>query len=133
MIHVVHLRLPMPPSVNSYRAIFDPKRGKARLITSAAGRAYHKAVVSHWKQHWGGNPPKPMEGRLRMTVEVCYRDRRAIDLDNRVKPLQDALEMAGAYLNDSQIDDLWVVRGPVSGPDGFVDVMIEDMDQGGAK
>jgi crossover junction endodeoxyribonuclease RusA len=49
------------------------------------------------------------------------------DIDNRIKSLQDALEVAGAYDNDEQIDDLRVLRGPiVSG--GRMEVMIGVID-----
>ena len=49
-----------------------------------------------------------------MLIVVCYNTAARIDLDNRVKPLQDALAAAGAFANDEQIDDLHVRRGPVS-------------------
>ena len=52
-----------------------------------------------------------LTGRLWLVVYVHPRDRREIDIDNRVKALQDALQHAGVYENDSQIDDLHVKRG----------------------
>jgi crossover junction endodeoxyribonuclease RusA len=46
------------------------------------------------------------------------------DLDNRVKPLLDALTAAEVWQDDSLIDELHIVRAPVKAP-GWVDVTIE--------
>lgn len=53
---------------------------------------------------------QPLLGRLEMRVMLYYRDRRRTDVDNRVKPLQDALTHAGAYRDDTQIDRIIVER-----------------------
>lgn len=126
---VLSLRLPMPPSLNHYRAIFQPTPAsgkqfnrtahRARLITSADGRAYlaHvKRVCAHIFD--------PLTGRLQVSVTICYRDRRKIDLDNRLKALLDGLKEAKVFEDDSQIDVLHVKRGPVSPPDGHVIVTL---------
>jgi crossover junction endodeoxyribonuclease RusA len=48
-----------------------------------------------------------------MAVRICMRDRRGSDLDNRMKALCDALEHAGVFDDDEQIDELLVTRGEI--------------------
>ena len=48
-----------------------------------------------------------------MTVTLHPPDHRRRDLDNSMKGLLDALEHAGVYADDSQIDELKIVRGDV--------------------
>lgn len=64
-----------------------------------------------------GIPPK-LRGRLAVIVHQYYGPRDethehsgpAQDIDNCLKSLFDALEQARVYLNDSQIDELLVVK-----------------------
>jgi Holliday junction resolvase RusA-like endonuclease len=49
---------------------------------------------------------QPLLGRLHFHGAFFFADRRRTDVDNRIKPLQDALTHAGAYADDSQIDRL---------------------------
>ena len=121
----VSLRLPLPPSANQHWRIFALNGQQPRMILSAEGRAYREAVAGAWLSHCNGWTREPLTGRLRILVMVCYRDRRAIDIDNRCKPLLDAMADANIFGNDSQIDDLRVLRGHVCPPTGYVDCTIE--------
>jgi Holliday junction resolvase RusA-like endonuclease len=121
----VAMRLPLAPSVNHYKAIFQPKGCVARLVTSAKGRAYCDAVSAFWKRHNRGWTPEPLTGRLRLLVTVHMARNGSSDLDNRVKPLQDAMKLAGMIEDDANIDDLRVMRGSVLAPVGAIDVVIE--------
>jgi crossover junction endodeoxyribonuclease RusA len=47
---------------------------------------------------------------LRLDVEAWMPDRRRRDLDNTLKATQDAMTHAGIWDDDSQIDDLRIVR-----------------------
>lgn len=47
---------------------------------------------------------------LRLLVNFYRQDRRAVDLDNLVKALCDALQDSGVIKNDSQIEWLWAKR-----------------------
>ena len=59
----------------------------------------------------GGHLPKaPMDGRISVRVDAAPPDRRVRDLDNISKALLDALTHAGVWRDDSQIDDLRIVR-----------------------
>ena len=53
---------------------------------------------------------QPLEGRLAVHIALFPPDRRKRDVDNVLKSLLDACEHAGCYENDSQIDELHVIR-----------------------
>lgn len=88
------LELPWPPSVNHYW-----QRSKhGNLFVSKAGEQFRAAVVKL------AATMKPMEGRLRLCIEVHPPDKIKRDLDNIEKATLDALTAAHVYLDDSQID-----------------------------
>ena len=62
-----------------------------------------------------------------MEVYLYPPDKRKRDVDNVLKPLLDALEHAGVYENDSQIDKLCITRMEVK-PQGLCDVTISVID-----
>lgn len=98
------LTLPYPPSLNHYwRAV------NGRMLISKAGREYRQAVGYIVL----GTRIRKMDGRLQVSIYVYPPDRRRRDLDNIQKPLLDALEHAGVYDDDSQIDVLHTQRGSV--------------------
>ena len=120
--HDLTITLPLPPSANHHwRMVLIGK--SPRMLLSSEGRKYRVAVAAIVAREW----PlwSPLTGPLRVTVTIAYRDKRRIDLDNRLKPLLDALTEAKVWGDDSQVDDLRVVRGPVCPPDGHAIVWIE--------
>jgi len=114
------IQLPWPPTVNTYyRSIVI--KGSVRVLISAKGRAYRKTVADEvllQRMPWYGKQ------RLKVLVIAYPPDKRRRDLDNIFKAGIDSLEKAGVYDNDSQIDDLRIVRRGASKP-GRVDIMIE--------
>ena len=104
------LTLPWPPSVNTYWR--HPTRGAlaGRHLISEDGRRYRSAVgaIIMSERHAVG-----LQSRLRVVIRACPPDARRRDLDNLPKGLLDAIQHAGVYADDSQIDDLRIVRGPV--------------------
>lgn len=95
------LILPLPPSHNRYwRCV-----GRGRVLVSQKGREFKERCA--WvaaAQHLG----EPLEGDVCVSVMFFFRDRRG-DLDNKIKPLLDALE-GTVYNNDRQIVTLVAQR-----------------------
>lgn len=117
---MIHLTLPLPPTVNHYYGT----HGKRRYI-KAAGQAYRQQVADIVSD--AGHPT--LEGRLSVFVAVYPANRIRQDLDNRMKALQDALTHAGVWLDDSQIDELHLVRREVQ-KGGRVEVVITEAEDG---
>lgn len=115
--------LPWPPSTNRiWRNI--AVSGKPRTLLSQEGRVYRKAATDACLV--AKLAGKQISDRLALRLVVQAPDRRARDLDNTVKAVQDALTHAGVWLDDSQIDRLLVERGPVV-KGGMVLVTVEVM------
>ena len=108
--------LPYPPSTNTYWRNIGP----GRTILSAKARAYRKSIKAL------AGLPKPLESRLRVTVELYPPDKRRRDLDNVTKALFDSLQHAGVYLDDSQIDEFTVKRMQVV-RGGHCEVFIQEI------
>lgn len=107
----ISLLLPYPPSVNRYwRSV------AGRVLISADGRAYRSAVGHSvmTSRAAGRAPGSPLQGRLCVCVTLFPPDRRRRDLDNTLKSLLDSCTHAGLWEDDSQIDDLRVIRATVA-------------------
>ena len=115
------VELPYPPSVNHLW-----RRAGKRTVISREGRVFRRDAVARLAALGVGPPRFPMRGRLRVRIEAFPPDRRRRDLDNLQKALFDALQHAGAYADDGQIDRIEIERGPVT-PGGLVRVAIEPM------
>ena len=109
------IMLPWPPSINHYWRHF-----RGRTVISQEGRAF-RANVCALLAGGGGMRKPPAGGRIALAMDAFPPDRRQRDLDNLQKPVLDALEHAGAYEDDSQIDLLVTRRGEVT-PGGRLDV-----------
>lgn len=92
----VSLTLPWPPTVNTYW-----RHVGARVLISREGRAYRqrvdRCVLVAGRPRFGAR-------RLAVQIDVFPPDRRRRDLDNLGKALLDALQAAGVYDDDGQID-----------------------------
>lgn len=97
---MLSFRLPWPPSVNHYYG--HNKSGGIRI--KDVGRAYRRYVQL---TNLSG---KTLTGRLDVRVYAYPPDKRKRDLDNILKALLDALQRAGIYKDDNQIDYLSIER-----------------------
>ena len=75
---------------------------------SKAGREFKQLVQDYVIEH---NTPKFGDKRLSVMMVFRPRSKRICDIDNRIKPVLDALQDAGVYDDDSQVDHLEMTRG----------------------
>ncbi len=116
---MIRLNLPWPPSLNHYY-----RRVGARTLISRAGRVYRETLVNQL-QHLDTDLGL---SRLRVSIQAYPPDRRRRDLDNAQKALLDALQHAGIYGDDSQIDLLEIARCETV-PGGRMQVTISAADE----
>ena len=115
---MLFLNLPYPPSVNTYYRNFN-----GRMVLSAQGREYKNAVAEYLIE---SDVPKLGDAKLKITMVLRPRDKRKIDIDNRIKAVLDSLQDAGLFDDDYQVDELTIMRGePIK--DGKLVVMIEQI------
>ena len=136
------LMLPLPPSSNAYwDNVLLPKKGlsfpfmassmrsiyanfRTAKVPTPESKAYCKTIGElALQRNFRFFTAKP----LRMDVLVCPRDRRSIDAHNYTKVLFDALEQAGVYEDDSQIDDSRTRLGPIM-PGGRVVISLWEIE-----
>lgn len=106
--NAITVDLPWPPSVNHYwRSVVI--KGRVRMLVSKRGKQYQSEVSGRMV-----TLRKRFTERVAVYIAASPPDRRKRDLDNTLKATLDALTRAGAMVDDSQIDDLHIVRGPVA-------------------
>ena len=126
---MIEFDIPWPPSVNHYWR--SPTRGKfaGRHLISKRGREYRAEVAGLRMAHGQGAryvPGPLMTGRLSVTLRCCPPDKRRRDLDNILKAAFDAMQHAGIYEDDEQVDRLIVERYRFGTP-GVIRVMIAEI------
>lgn len=115
---MIVLALPLPPTANNCY----PTVGKRRVLSSEAKR-FRLAVLYEVMRR----PRQPqLSGRLALEVSFCFPTNARTDLDNRIKPLQDALQEAGVFADDCQFDRLVVTRGEPTKP-GSCAVLVREL------
>ena len=84
-------------------------------------KAYREEVIDTI-----GKGHTTLTGGLQVQVQAYMPDKRKRDLDNTLKAVFDAMTHAGVWKDDSQIDDLRIVRSGVEAP-GRVLVTVRQM------
>ena len=123
MAMTARIKLPWPPTINHY---YGNRRNGGGKYIKPKGKAFRHNAYLCWLE--AGRPYA--EGRIAMRVQAYPPDHRKRDLDNILKAVQDALQAAGAYEDDCQIDLLTVERHPVMAG-GRVAVTLEEIENEG--
>jgi len=111
--------LPWPPSVNDYY-----HRHHAGVSLKKAGRKFRRDVIMIVKSK---GAHETLTGPIKMDIYAWPPDRRRRDIDNILKALLDAMEFAGIYHNDYQIEKLNIERYESNGK-GNVLVAIQEIE-----
>ena len=99
-----YMTLPWPPTINTFYTV-----ARNRKILSKRGRQYKKDAQIFLMKH----KPSKIEGKVKVTIVANPPDRRKRDLDNILKPILDALTEYGVYDDDSDIDELTIIRSDI--------------------
>lgn len=102
----LRLTLPWPPSANNIW------RNAGRITyLSPLYKRFLSAVfaeVPSQVRNW-----KAFAGPVRVSIVWNPPTRRAFDIDNKLKPTLDALTRLGVWLDDAQVIELRVTKGPI--------------------
>lgn len=103
---MIEFTLPFPPSVNRlWRNVGN------KTLLSAEGREYRKqAAYALLEQRV---PCTRMNGCIHVSIVAYPPDKRRRDIDNLTKAALDSLTHSGVIEDDSFIDKLEILRGPV--------------------
>ena len=97
---VLTLHLPFPPSGNTYY-----RRSAHATYLSAKGREFKERVAEIVAE-----AGQRIEGRLQIFMSLYAPTKRKYDIDNRIKATLDALQDAGVFEDDEQVDKITVKR-----------------------
>lgn len=99
------LTLPYPPSINRYWRMW-----RNRMVIGKEGREFRsnaiKAIHSRRHETFG-------DERISIRIYLYPPDKRRRDIDNPMKALIDALQHAKVFNDDSQVDELCILRRSV--------------------
>ena len=98
------LVLPLPPTINSYWGF----SGHKRFLTLQARE--FKTQVAHIVSQ---QPIRFNDKKLSITITIFWASKRVSDLDNRCKPLLDALVQAGLTEDDSNFKEIHIYEGGI--------------------
>jgi crossover junction endodeoxyribonuclease RusA len=102
---MIELTLPWPPSVNNY---WKPSKQRGGMYITAHGLAFRKAVHDCVLDQLGKYPKIPH--MVSICVEAFPPTRRHYDIDNGLKALLDSITKAGVWLDDNQVEELYIIR-----------------------
>jgi crossover junction endodeoxyribonuclease RusA len=104
MQNALTLDLPWPNSMNTHW-----RHARGYTYISKKGVEFRKKVGEYVAERQLVGP----EGFVTMHIQLWPDSKRKLDIDNRIKPVLDALECAGVILDDCLVYKLIVERMPV--------------------
>lgn len=112
---MIELLLPVPPTANNL------------FPTNKAGRRFPSSKYKEWKQLAAlaiAQQPKPKKvyGRLTAVYRFSFPDNRKRDLANFEKAITDFLNDQNFFDDDSQIDEMRLIREPSGKGTVYVEV-----------
>jgi crossover junction endodeoxyribonuclease RusA len=108
---------PWPPTVNHYW-----RHVGSKVLVSKAGRQYRETIK---KIVVASGLKITLRGGVGLEIVAYPPDKRRRDLDNILKSLLDAMQHAGVFEDDNQINQIWLRRGVPKDDDGSVSVRVE--------
>lgn len=112
-------KIPWPPSVNS---MYINRRGSYKRIRTHEARSYVDTVYALTRQC------RPHDdARVKVTMWLYPPDNRKRDIDNILKASLDSLTKAGLWWDDSQIDDIHVMKRNPSKTNPRIEVFSENL------
>jgi crossover junction endodeoxyribonuclease RusA len=112
---MITLTLPWPPSTNH-----SHHYGGKRKFLSKPTQKFREEV-----QNIVCDAKVKIEGRLAMFVALYPPDKRRRDICNYEKQTTDALQAAGVFIDDEQLDFVWLVRRDIVKGGKCVVVLVE--------
>lgn len=115
------LTIPWAPSANR---IWRKYRG--RVVLNPKVQGYRDAVVAAALEKFGAFP-RPLEGRLSIELDLYPpKSKASFDVDNRVKPVLDAIQHARLVKDDAQFRRVVVTERDrdTSQPKGYIVITI---------
>ena len=97
---MITFSVPIPPSNNRYYRHF-----RGMTVISPEGKAYKETVVKLLSANAPG-----LDAPLSVSMRVFPKDKRKRDLDNYPKAVFDALTLAGVWVDDKIVEELWIKR-----------------------
>jgi len=125
---MIKLTLPWPVSINAYwksRVIKVRGAVMASTYVTAAGVKFQKDVLAAVIQQLGQH--SPLHGRLCVSMLFHGPSARKYDISNFVKTTEDALTKAGVWVDDEQVDALFLWRKPIDRQNPRVEIHINDL------
>ena len=117
------LTLPWPPSNNVYWRHLP----NGRTLVSREGKTYRAAVYAAWIEQARIYRIPCVAVPVKVTIEAYFPNEIRRDLDNLPKAILDSLTKAGAWSDDSLVEDLRIVRRRPNISGGQIKIEIEEL------
>jgi Holliday junction resolvase RusA-like endonuclease len=108
----------------------DIRRGARNPVyPNPAYKAFKQGLWNEIRRGMGWCPPWPYPIQGPVSLEVRCWIHPSVDPANLLKPIQDALELAGAIVNDNQIQDSRAIRVGTSrgGLDSVLELVLKEL------